>query len=50
MLWAVALVSFVVWIVLFIYFHAASGLVDVVLVLAVAAAAYDLLIDRRRAI
>jgi hypothetical protein len=39
-----------VWIVLFIYFHAASGLVDVVLVLAVAAAAYDFLIDRRRAI
>jgi hypothetical protein len=50
MLWAVVLVSFVMWIVLFVFFHAAGGLVDAVLVVALAAAIYDLLTDRRRAI
>ena len=50
MLWAVVLVSFVLWIVLFVFFHAAGGLVDAVLVVALAAAIYDLLTDRRRAI
>jgi len=50
MLWAVVLVSFVLWVVLFVFFHIAGGLVDLVLVFAMAAAVYDLLIDRRRAI
>ncbi len=50
MLWAVALVSFVLWVVLFVFFHAAGGLVDVVLLVAMAAAVYDLLTDRRRAL
>jgi hypothetical protein len=50
MLWAVVLVSFVLWVVLFVFFHAAGGLVDVVLVVAMAAAVYELVIDRRGAI
>jgi hypothetical protein len=50
MLWAAALVSFVLWVVLFVYFHAAGGFVDVVLVVAMAAAVHDLVVDRRRAI
>lgn len=48
MLWFLALVSFVLWVVLFVFFHAASGLVDVVLVVAMVAAVRDLVADRRR--
>jgi hypothetical protein len=48
MLWAVALVAFVVWIVCFALFHVAAGLMPLVLVVATAAAVYDLIVDRRR--
>lgn len=50
MLWAVAAVTFVLWIVVFTVFHTAGGLVHLVLVVAMAAALYDLLTDRRRMI
>lgn len=50
MLWAIACVVFVVWIVVFVLFHAAGGLVDLVLLAGVAAAVYDLIADRRRVI
>jgi Family of unknown function (DUF5670) len=48
MLWAVALVTFLVWIVCFMLFHVAGGLMHLVLVIAAVAAVYDLIADRRR--
>lgn len=50
MLWALALVTFVAWIVCFALFHVAAGLMPLVLVIAAAAAVYDLITDRRRLI
>jgi hypothetical protein len=47
MLWAAAAATFVVWIVLFVLFHTARNLVHGVLVLAAAAALYDLIADRQ---
>ena len=48
LLWAVALVTFVVWIVCFAVFHVAAGLMPLVLVIATVAAVYDLITDRRQ--
>jgi hypothetical protein len=48
MLWAVALVAFVVWLVSFALFHVAAGLMPLVLVVAMVAAVYDLINDRWR--
>jgi hypothetical protein len=48
MLWAFALVLFVLWIVAFAWFHAAASLMPIVLVTAAAAALYDLFTDPHR--
>ena len=48
MLWAVALVTFLVWIACFTLFHVAGGLMHLVLGIATVAAVYDFVRDRRR--
>jgi hypothetical protein len=49
MLWAIVLATFVLWMVAFAVFHTAASLVQVVLILAAAAALYDFITDQHRA-
>ena len=47
MLWTIAVVLFVLWILGFGVFHVASGLIHVLLVLAIIAVIYNLIVGRR---
>jgi hypothetical protein len=47
MLWTIAVVLFVLWILGFGVFHVASGLIHILLVLAIIAVIYNLIVGRR---
>ena len=49
MLWTVAVVLFILWILGFGVFHVAGGLIHILLVLAVIAIVYNLVTSRRAA-
>jgi hypothetical protein len=47
MLWTIALILFILWILGFGVFHVAGGLIHLLLVLAVIAIIYNLIVGRR---
>jgi uncharacterized protein DUF5670 len=47
MLWTIALILFILWILGFGVFHVAGGLIHLLLVLAVIAIVYNLIVGRR---
>ncbi len=50
LLWAVAVVLFVLWLLGFVVFHVAGGLIHILLVIAVIVLVYNLVIGSRRRI